>query len=183
MSALGQPSDGERRLFVKWDCWQAHQMALIRRAFPGTPSIFLYREPVEVLVSQMRNPGMWTVPEGMGTQGREAHVADLLAGICRAALEQKVPVVNYSELPGVVFNGLFGVRWTEKEIAQMNVAATWDAKTPSFEFAADAEGKRREASARVLAAAELVRPLYEELERRRKADLGGLRGILRHATS
>jgi hypothetical protein len=82
-----------------------------------------------------------------------------------------------------VFNGLFGVRWTEKEIAQMNVAATWDAKTPSFEFAADAEGKRREASARVLAAAELVRPLYEELERRRKADLGGLRGILRHATS
>ncbi len=167
MSALGQASCGERRLFVKWDCWQTHQMASIRRVFPATPAIFLYRDPVEVLVSQMRNPGMWTVPKELDTEGREVHIAQLLAGICRAALAQNAVLVNYSELPQVVYDGLFGVKWTAEEIAQMTAAAAFDAKTPSFEFAADGEEKRRAASPRVMGAAELVRPLYEELERRR----------------
>jgi len=108
---------------VKWDCWQMHQMASIRRVFPGTASIVLYRDPVEVLVSQMHNPGRWTVEDAPGAEGREVHVARLLAGICRAALEQDVMLVNYSELPGVVCDGLFGRRWSPHEIAQMKAAA------------------------------------------------------------
>jgi len=167
MSALGQTSGGERRLFVKWDCWLTQEMATIRRVFPGTPSIFLYRDPVEVLVSQMRNPGMWTVPEALDEEGREVHVANLLAGICRAALDEDTVLVNYSELPGVVCDGLFGLRWAPQEIAQMTEAAAFDAKTPSFEFGADVNQKRRSASPRVMEAAELVHPWYEELERRR----------------
>jgi len=169
MSALGQASAGERRLFVKWDCWQMHQMASIRRVFPGTASIVLYRDPVEVLVSQMHNPGRWTVEDAPGAEGREVHVARLLAGTCRAALEQDVMLVNYLELPGTVYGGLFGVHWTAEEIAQMTSAAAFDAKSPAFRFAADGQNKRSSASPRVREAAEIVRPLYEELERRRIA--------------
>jgi hypothetical protein len=168
MNALGQASCGERRLFVKWDCWQTHRMESIRRTFPGTPAIFLYRDPSEVLVSQMRNPGMWTVRDTPGTSGREAHVAQLLADICRAALAQDAVLVNYSELPGMVYDGLFGVRWTEEEIAQMTTASALDAKSPCFGFTSDGEEKRRAATARVREAAEIVQPVYEELERKRR---------------
>ncbi|MEO8369796.1 MAG: hypothetical protein ABI806_11390 [Candidatus Solibacter sp.] len=49
----------------------------------------------------------------------------------------------------------------------MMAAASFDAKAPSFGFAADGDEKRRSASPRVMEAAELVRPRYEALEKRR----------------
>ena len=84
LSALARPNAGETRFFVKFDCWHIHHYALVRRVFPSVPAIFLYRDPLEVLVSQMRNPGMWTV--GSGELPRERHVAGLLERILRAAL-------------------------------------------------------------------------------------------------
>ena len=165
MSALGQPLSGERRLFVKWDCWLTSQMGLIQTCFPRTPCIFLYRDPVEVLVSQMRNPGMWTVSDA-AIQGREVHVAKLLARICEAALAHHAVLVNYDQLPDALY-GLFGIEWADDEVAQMQSASTFDAKTSSFTFTPDAVEKRRSASSCTHAAASLVTPFYEALERRR----------------
>ncbi len=63
MSALGQPRTGrERRLFVKLDSWHTLHLPLIRRAFPGVPWIFLFRNPVEVLVSHRRLRGGQALP-------------------------------------------------------------------------------------------------------------------------
>lgn len=62
MSAMGQPTNGEQRLFVKLDSWQTVDLPLLRRAFPDTPWIFLYRNPVEVMVSSMKTTGMQIVP-------------------------------------------------------------------------------------------------------------------------
>ncbi len=62
ISALGQPRNGETHLFIKLDCWHTLDLPLIRQAFPEVPWIFLYRDPVEVLVSQVRERGSQTVP-------------------------------------------------------------------------------------------------------------------------
>jgi hypothetical protein len=186
VSALGQPAaETERNYFVKWDCWHTHQLALIRRAFPETPWIFLYRDPVEVLVSQMRNPGAWTVPGTLeagltggadGRAGREEYCAQLLAGICRAAIDQRAILVNYTELPEAVCGGLaayFGVEYSAGERQQMRAAARFDAKSRQFTFASDGEAKRGAASQRTVeAAGRWLGGIYRELERLRKAGQG-----------
>ena len=185
VSALGQPAETERHYFVKWDCWHTHQLALIRRAFPETPWIFLYRDPVEVLVSQMRNPGGWTVPGTLeaglaggadGRAGREEYCAQLLAGICRAAIGQRATLVNYAELPEAVCGRLarfFGVEYSEGERQQMRAAAQRDAKSPQFTFASDGEAKRRAASPRAVeAAGRWMGGIYQELERLRTSGHG-----------
>jgi hypothetical protein len=63
VAALGQARAGESRLFLKLDCWHVRDLPLFRRAFPDTPWVFLYREPVEVLVSHLRRRGVQMIPE------------------------------------------------------------------------------------------------------------------------
>ena len=54
VSALGQPRTGEEKnFFIKFDCWDTMELGLIEQAFPDVPWIFLYRNPVEVMVSQV----------------------------------------------------------------------------------------------------------------------------------
>ena len=48
--AMTRPRQGhERRAFVKFISWNTLYLDLITRAFPGTPALFLYRDPVEVI--------------------------------------------------------------------------------------------------------------------------------------
>jgi hypothetical protein len=55
VSALGQRWHGdEQRYFLKLDAWHTLDLPLIERAFPGVPWVFLYRDPLEVLVSHHR---------------------------------------------------------------------------------------------------------------------------------
>ncbi len=57
--AFGQTRrGGERRFVLKLDAWHTLDLQLFRRAFPTVPWIFLYRDPVEVLVSQLRLRGV-----------------------------------------------------------------------------------------------------------------------------
>ena len=86
--------DSRTRLFVKLDSWHTLALPLFRRAFPSVPWVFLYRDPVEVLVSQMRQRGMQMVPGMMpphlygleGDEGMSAaeYSARVLEKICRA---------------------------------------------------------------------------------------------------
>ncbi|MCB9764350.1 MAG: hypothetical protein H6739_31545 [Alphaproteobacteria bacterium] len=46
----------ERGAYFKFDTFHAHYMGLLRAAFPEVPCLFLYRDPVEVLVSATRRP-------------------------------------------------------------------------------------------------------------------------------
>ena len=58
VSALGQRRRGdETGLFIKFDSWHSLDLPLIRQAFPDVPWLFVYRNPVEVLVSQMKRRG------------------------------------------------------------------------------------------------------------------------------
>ena len=54
LSALGQRRKPDQsRFVVKLDAWAIVHWRLIRQAFPDTPCIFLYRDPLEVMVSHL----------------------------------------------------------------------------------------------------------------------------------
>ncbi|UII33587.1 hypothetical protein LVD17_07115 [Fulvivirga ulvae] len=111
-------------LFIKWDSWHLAYYGLIRQAFPGVPAIFLYREPVEVLQSHQRVRGMHMVPgllkkDVFQLKGIPAHDLDLYAANVLSKLygwmllhaENKlVRLVNYSELPGRLFDVITDMR-------------------------------------------------------------------------
>lgn len=95
VGALGQARyEDQRRFFVKFDAWAVLDLDVLRRAFPGVPWIFLYRDPVEVLVSHARRPGAHVIPGLMKAERfgldprmpRLEYAARALARICEAAL-------------------------------------------------------------------------------------------------
>jgi len=67
--------DTEERLIIKWPSWSAACMDIIQEAFPDAPKCFLYRDPVEVLVSMLERPPGW----------RKASRADDLKGAALTA--------------------------------------------------------------------------------------------------
>ena len=170
VAAYGRRRAGdERRYVIKLDAWHALALPLFRRAFPDVPWIFLYRDPVEVLVSQMHQPGTQMIPDivhpGLfDIDPSEAfpdlnYCARVLAKICAAALEHANGGIaaNYRDLPGAVFTKIlphFALAVGEPEREAMQRTARQDAKAPSFPFTHDSETKQREAT-------ELVRTLAD----------------------
>ncbi|HEY0426267.1 MAG TPA: hypothetical protein VGC76_00545 [Pyrinomonadaceae bacterium] len=190
VGALGQRRRDEKYYFIKFDSWNTIDLDLIRRAFPQTPWIFLYRNPVEVLVSQMRERGAQMIPGAIGQilpgldfmetlqMPPEEYCARVLARFCQSAINgaasENARFVNYNQLPEAVTAEMlehFRVDYSPEDIECIETAAQFNSKTPWLTFAPDSEAKRKQASEAVLQAAEkwLV-PLYDELEsiRRRK---------------
>lgn len=50
------------RLFIKFDCFHVFELPLITEAFPEVPWVFVYRDPVEVLVSHQRDRAGQLIP-------------------------------------------------------------------------------------------------------------------------
>lgn len=191
LSALGQPRNGgERRFFVKFDSWHALALPLIRRAFPEVPWIFICREPVEVMVSQMNRRAAHMVPGVFSAElpsldaaaaarvSPEEYCARVLGRICSAALAQLQAepggrVVNYTELPEAVPSSLaeyFRLDCTDAERDAMREVAQFDAKTPSLFFSPDRTSKEAAANASIREmSARCVEPVYTELEAMRRA--------------
>jgi hypothetical protein len=184
VGALGQArAPGQERLFVKFDAWNTLQHALIRDAFPETPWVFLYRDPVEVLVSALRQRGVHTVPGllpaalfGIEDQPPgDDYAARVLGAIYAAGLDAhgQAPglLVDYSQLPGATWDAVaahFGIAPTTDEIARLTAASGRNPKQGDQPFTADAETKRRSAPEDLRALAEQwMRPAYERLEEAR----------------
>jgi hypothetical protein len=162
-AALGRDRFGNRRHYViKTDSWHSLALPLFRAAFPDTPWVFLFRDPTEVMVSQMRIRGSQTVP---GTQldpvfaipdplsvSAEDYIARVLNRVTQAAVDHAEIggglFVDYADLPDAVERRIlphFGIRPDPETLAAMRASAAWDAKSPSFAFEPDAEDKRRSA--------------------------------------
>jgi hypothetical protein len=188
VGVLGRDRKGDARHYVvKLDSWHALALPLFRYAFPDTPWIFQYRDPVEILVSQMRMRGIQATP---GTTPRdlygivggedmsgEEYCARAFACICAAVLDQAGQggglLIDYASLPGAVEREIlshFGIEADADGRAAMKAAARRDAKAPSLSFAADAEAKQKEASEAVRAAvADHLAEPYRRLEAMRLA--------------
>lgn len=177
----------ESRYFIKFDSWNVLDLAMIREAFPEVPWVFLYRNPIEVLVSHMRQRGWQMVPgniplilpdvgwEEAIRMPPEEYCARILARICDAALEhvrdEKGLFVNYNELPGAVTGVImehFNAPHSAEEISQMENLTQFNAKTPQLFFSPDSAEKRIEATSAVReASTRWIEPLYDRLERLR----------------
>lgn len=183
VAAFGRKRCGrERRYFIKLDCWHTLALPLFRRAFPAVPWMFLYRDPVEVLVSQMRERGSQMVPQffppdffgiaAADSAASEDYCARVLGAICRAVLDHRHAggglVLNYRDLPEAAWTkGLrhFGVACSGAEQDAMRRSAAYNAKSPGMPFAADTEAKQRAATANIRnAALRHLAEVYERLE-------------------
>lgn len=189
VGALGQKRDkAERHYFIKFDSWNTLELDLVKRAFPDVPWIFLYRNPVEIIVSHLRQRGAQMIP-GLIDEilpelsfddslkiTPEEYCARILAKICQSALEFLISgdglAVNYTDLPGGVSTKIlkhFNIDFADTDLEKMAAATEFNAKSPQLNFSPDTEEKKREAGAAALAAAEkFVDPLYHALEEIRK---------------
>ena len=62
--ALGQRRSGsEQHLFIKFACTSFAQIERITRIWPHIPWIFLYRDPVETVVSNVNDPPAWLLDD------------------------------------------------------------------------------------------------------------------------
>ena len=185
VGAFGQKRiEGERHYFIKFDSWNTLDLGLIHSAFPDVPWIFLYREPVEVIVSQMQKRGSQMIPgsveriiPGVGlpealTMSAEEYCARTLASFCEAAIKHadnaNGMLVNYNELPEAALTRVlehFRVSFDDDELQRMRSVAQFNAKTPQLVFEPDIESKRASATDAIReAAARWVDPLYKQLE-------------------
>jgi hypothetical protein len=63
VNLLGRPRKGsERRYFVKFACTTTLQLERIRRVWPAVPIVFLYRDPLEIIVSNLKATPEWMQP-------------------------------------------------------------------------------------------------------------------------
>ncbi len=183
VSAIAQPRTGpEQACYLKLEPWQIMHFDLIREAFPHTSWVFLYRNPVEVLVSHQRIPGSWLVPGLLAPETFalrradwqpphiETYWAQAIASLCRVALaharEPEALLLNYSELPDAL-TGKIAAHFSipPAELPLMAAASQHDAKAPQSLHRPDSATKQAAASDRLRAAADLyLSQLYEQLQ-------------------
>lgn len=186
LSAMGQPRrDCDRQLFLKADCVQMLHIDRLLAAFPNTPWVFLYRDPVEVLVSHERNPG-WTQamsfllsqgmqpPDEAGTE-HSSSCAWILSLVLRKA-EQAMRdhcnglLLNYSHLPQALdaMARHFGIDSDALDPGIFDAVRQHHSKRRDDIFQPDADEKRAAADPRLLAlAARWLAEPYQALEQLR----------------
>ncbi len=183
--ALGQSRNGrQRRMFVKFDAWSALDLPLVREAFPAVPWLFVFRDPVEVLVSHARRRGAHVIPgvldgRRFGADGDlppDVHAARVLVSICEAALaygdDPLATFVDYEDLVAFALTHLperWGLPLGAEDVDRMVAAAGLDAKNPCLPFIDDGAAKWAQATDAVLAAAELMAPAHARLREARVA--------------
>jgi hypothetical protein len=195
LGALGRPRDVEKRLFVKLDVWHVIDLPFVVSVFPEVPWIFVFRDPVEILVSHLsRATGPQMIPGvlppellGLGYESLQEidlteYAARVLGRVASEAADQvstgRGLLVDYRELPGAVTDAVathFGLELDDHEIAAMRAAGARDAKNPALPFEPDSQERRESASPEVVDAADRwARPAYNrllELHRARQASL------------
>lgn len=184
VACLGQRFGGhERRYFIKFTSWNVLHHQIIRQCFPQTPCVFLYRDPLEVLVSMLRAEPAWAfeVVPGLSRAGRST--AEYYARVLGAFLETGVElaaagasIVSYAQLGEDLLESVvagFGVELDETVVRIIEEQRRVYSKDPSRPFVPDGEAKRREASAEAREAAERwgMGP-FGELEAIRTARVG-----------
>lgn len=194
VSVLARPRrSGERHFIIKMtDATPNILLPSFRGAFPEVPWIFIYRDPVEVMVSILRQPtgsmGQWLrrpvqfasrlgMPALAGrTVSREEFVARTLRRFCAAAVEAaratrpgRFLAVPYTRLPEAIWETIaphFGIALSPEDRASLQAEARYSAKSrDDKEFTPDSEDKRDAATPEVRALAERhVMPMIEELK-------------------
>ena len=186
--ALGQPrANDDRYLFIKFSCCSFALIDRIRRIWPHVPAVFIYRDPIETIVSNMSDVPAWLIdedwrvlaaiigvsPDDLGTMSLEERCARTIASLYSRALDDDSLLINYNELSLPVISGVlsfFNVNPSSEEMDAIARATEVHAKDASGTrpFKADAETKQKHASSlvREMVAAWANEP-YQRLEQER----------------
>jgi len=202
VNTLGPKRNGKTRHFIKFDAWHILDFPLIRRSFPEVPWVFLYRDPIEVLVSQLAQPSVYLLPgfaqpdvsPVVNTSSMFTNLADsfarTLAKVCEAALHYSAEggaLINYRQLPEVVSSSvldLFGVSCPADELEKLEQATRQHAKNPFVPFASDSKSKQQKATPEIReAAGQWLYPVYEKLEAARISRSVGIRSQAHRSNS
>ena len=194
--ALGQRRLGsEQHLFVKFACCSFDQIARITRIWPRVPWVFLYRDPVETIVSNTSNVPPWLLDNDRRvlasiTGASPAEVAEMkLEELCARTIGSffssahrvaglNSMLVNYNQLSvPVIFSVLrfFKLSPSADELPAIERASQVYSKEASGTraFVSDSAAKRELASDLIREMAErwAMKP-YRQLEQKR-IELGG----------
>lgn len=189
--ALGQRRTGnEQHLFVKFSCCSFSQVKRIRRIWPGVPWVFLYRDPVETLVSNLSSIPPWLVdndrrvlasiigssPAAVSEMRMEELCARTIGSfysIARGVADDNGMLVNYNQLAVPVISNVlsfFKVILSNEEMDKIARASRIYSKEVSGKrtFVADANAKQQIASDLIREGAEMwaMEP-YRLLEQKR----------------
>ena len=189
ITCMGQRLKGsERRLFFKFTSWNTVRLGIIRALWPTTPWIFLSRDPVEVMVSNLAANTGWMTLKDWPAQTRalfgwrdadssamspEEYCARVLGQFCWTAGSLKRPrdlVVDYRDLDlahVICVLGMLNIEPSTEETARMAAQFGIYAKDPlqTRGFEEDSGQKRKNATAYQLEmAAKWAYPAYEGLQ-------------------
>jgi hypothetical protein len=189
ISALGQPLQKvEQNYFIKFSSWNILHLPYIRKFYPEVPYIIVYRDPVEVMVSHLKNPGGWMrakrnhwsvarrvqIPASdIEAISSEEYCARVLSNFYRAAIRhtnKRTMVVNYNQISEWLLRQLLafcGMKATDDEVATMMSRSKFYAKDPQQQqiFSDDRDLKQRQATpATHFLVNEWVMKAYEYLE-------------------
>ena len=191
--ALGQRKTGiEQHLFVKFSCCSFAQIERIKRIWPRVPWIFLYRDPVETIVSNLSSVPPWLVDDdrrvlayitgASPAEVSEMRIEELCArtigsffSIANRVADDNALLINYNQLSvPVIFSVLrfFKVSPSEDEKPAIERGSRVYSKEASGAraFVADSDAKHQLASDLIRETAETwaMEP-YRLLEQKRLA--------------
>ena len=189
VNALAQHQNtDQQRVFIKFSCCSVSQLDRITRIWPRVPWIFLYRDPIETIVSNVTNPPAWLLDEDRRilahiTATSTAQVTEMsLEELCARSIgsffstaytlaNDNSMLLNYNQLSlSVICNVLrfFGAEPTAAERDAINSRSRFYSKNNDGQaFVSDAEAKRQLASELVSDAAKRwANGPYALLERR-----------------
>jgi hypothetical protein len=171
VSSLGQRRLGnERHYFIKFSSTSILQFPRLRKIWPKVPALFLYRDPIEVIISNLQNIPEWMTVESnpktsaavvglrqedLALLGPEEFCARALGRFYAAAssgMDENTLLCNYHELSPETLLRLvefFGVSISTEESEAIRRTFRFYSKDPSRTFDGDGDSKRANASSLV----------------------------------
>lgn len=170
VTLLGQRRKGNaQRYFVKFACTTTLQVERLRNIWPNVPFIFLYRDPVEIIVSNLRAIPEWMQPESnrataaaivgvaeekLNSMSAEEFCARAIGRFFSAAAVNRSPqlrTINYSEVGADwLLDALshFGISPNENEADAINKVSRLYSKDLAgrLAFSSDSDSKRASAT-------------------------------------
>lgn len=168
----------EENFFIKLSSWNLLHQPIIQQAFPNTPWIFVYRDPIEVMSSLVQGPPGWLKERANSLQldieEASAFVLQEFQEVMLQARHSKILLLNYQDLLHSIFNKVprfLNVEFSFHEKEEIKTASQFysKSKTKGKEmFLPDAKQKQEKASERLLILdQQYTRKGYQHLENKR----------------
>jgi len=184
--ALGRRRHGdERRLVLKCTSWNIRRRAILAAAFPGTPWIWVQRDPARVIASLLAKPPGWlrlqagqqwaarrfgVDPEAVSAMAQPEFAARALGAMLKAAATDRAGriCIDHADLPDAVWQRVaphFGLEADPAAIERMIEEARFYTKDVAPRvFAGDAPDQRPLTDAMREAAERFAAPGYRALK-------------------